>query len=124
MCLNRLGGFDLILDKNGIGEGWKVFCVKRKKLYGELARTKKVRPYGKWLKEDCFRPRKKKEKYWLGSIYYEHGWHIFLTRKGAETWSEASDDTSVVKVKFRHSVQHGHILGNKVVVAKEIFIPK
>lgn len=121
MCLDRLENFKVKLH-DGIGTGYKVFRMDGK-LYGEFARRTKERRVGVWLKERNFRVLKTSSLVRIKGRY-KHGWHIFLRRKAAYDWG-IDTDLVIRKIKFKGIVATGRNLDhNRVVVAKEIFIPK
>ena len=123
MCLDKLGDFNVKLNKDGVGTGYKVFNPIGGKLCGEYARPEKERRVGVWLKERNFRPLKTNDTIEPIGKRYERGWHIFLTREAANKWNSLGQ--AVRKVKFRGIVTMGRSTNNyKVIVAKEIFIPK
>jgi len=123
MCLQKLEDFNVRLNKDGVGTGYKVFIEKGGKLYGEYARPEKERRRGAWLKEKNFRPRITNDCIEQIEKRYKYGWHIFLTRKAADRWRGLGQ--GVRKIKFRVIVTMGRSTNNsKVIVAKEIFIPK
>ncbi len=123
MCLNKIRDFEVKLNKEGVGTGYKVFCEKGGELYGEYARVDKKRRVGVWLKEKNFRPRKTNNCIEPIGKRYERGWHIFITRQAADKWNSLFQ--CVRKIKFRGIVTMGRNASNsKVVVAKEIFIPR
>lgn len=123
MCLQRFENFNVRLSKDGVGTGYKVFRIWEGKLYGEYARPHKKRRVGVWLKEENFRPQRIDDGLERSKKLYKCGWHIFLTRKGALIW--ATDSQGVIRIKFKGIVTMGRSNNNsKVIVAKEIFIPK
>lgn len=125
MCLDKVIKFKVKLDKNGVGEGWKVFgrYSTPDGLRGECCNTQKLRPWNKWLKEKPFRRHIEVEiaHAWKNGKSYPIGWHIFKTEHGAMRWAGFGN---VMKVKFRGVVATGTQLQCHVIVAKEMFIPK
>ena len=122
MCLQRLEDFNVKLNKDGIGVGYKIFCEIDGRLCGEYARPRKERRVGVWLKEENFRPRRTNTRIQRIERKYKRGWHIFLRRKDADNWRGEGKD--IRKVEFRGIVTMGrNSSNNKVIVAKEIFIP-
>ena len=123
MCLQRFENFNVRLNKDGVGTGYKVFRQMDGKLYGEYARPQKERRVGVWLKEENFRPQRIDTGLERSKKRYKRGWHIFLTRKAAGNWR--SEGEHIRKIKFKGIVTMGRVSNNsRVIVAKEIFIPK
>ena len=123
MCLKRLEDFNVRLNKDGIGTGYKVFNQRNGRLCGEYARPGKERRVGVWLKEENFRAQRIDTGLDRNGVKHKYGWHIFLRRKAAENWSAEGQD--IRKIKFKRIVTTGIGTNNaKVIVAKEIFIPK
>lgn len=127
MCLQRLGDFNVRLNKDEVGTGYKVFREFEGKLFGEYARTDKERRAGIWLKEENFRPLKTDDGLErIGKTFdpkYKPGWHVFLKRQTAEKWRSVGQH--ITKIKFRGIVTTGiGAYNGRIVVAKEIFIPK
>jgi len=126
MCLEKIKKFRTKLDKKGEGWGWKIFRRKPYGLVGEFANATKVRPYNRWLNEKDFR-RKKEDGIYPSEIgnKYKLGWHIFLFEKDAIMWMSDFINREVRRVKFRKLITTGiNSYRYKVIVAKEIFIPK
>ena len=122
MCLDRLENFKVKLNEDGIGTGYKVFRMDGK-LYGEFARRTKERRVGVWLKERNFRLLRTSSLQRIKGRY-KQGWHIFLSRQSCHEWG-VHDNLVITKIKFRNIVATGrNVDNNRVVVAKEIFIPK
>lgn len=126
MCLEKLSDFKINLDENGIGEGWKIFTnyLADGELRGEWKSRQKARETNKWLKEGNFRAKNDKFAKKIPSFFlseeYPFGFHVFLTKYGAEKWG----GWHIKKVKFKKVVATG-LQGNcRCVVTKEIFIPK
>lgn len=129
MCLEKLSNFKVKLDKNGVGIGWKLFHQNAwGKLLGDFQSFSVVRPRNKWLKEGDFRHESwkhaKKMHNFSGSVSYALGFHVFLTKEGAERWGNGCYDPKITMIKFRKPVAKGLQLEHRCVVAKEIFIPK
>ena len=123
MCLKKLEDFNVRLNKDGVGTGYKVFRRFEGKLFGEYARTDKERRPDIWLKEENFRPRRSDDGLDRIGRMYKRGWHIFLTRKAAKNWR--SEGQHIRKIKFKGIVTTGRgTYKSRIVVAKEIFIPK
>ena len=123
MCLQRLEDFNLTLNKDGVGIGYKVFNRNEGRLYGEYARPGKERKLGVWLKEGNFRPQRRDTGLDRDGVKYKRGWHIFLRRKDAVNWDVGFQ--AIRKIKFRGIVAMGRMVNSSaIVVAKEIFIPK
>ena len=123
MCLSKVKDFEVTLNKDGVGTGYKVFRQINGKLYGEYARPEKKRRIGVWLKEQNFRPQRTNDCIEPIGKKYKRGWHIFLTREAADKWNSLF--LCVRKIKFRGIVTMGRSFNkSRVVVAKEIFIPK
>jgi hypothetical protein len=123
MCLEKLENFKVKLNEEGIGTGYKVFRVEDGELYGEIVRREKVRRVAVWLKERNFRePKGSNLK--LIDAKYEKGWHIFLSKGSAYDWG-IEDRLVIKRIRYRGVVAKGrNVDRNRVVVAKEIFIPK
>lgn len=133
MCLSKLKGFKIKLDEYGVGEGWKIFELKKNgelhaDYFGDIAR-----PQRRWLNEKdyCFCREEKKEKEVFlearSKVLYKPGWHIFLREKDAKNWLHGSAERGNIlkRVKFRNIVASGTWVSYKeIIVAKEIFIPK
>lgn len=123
MCLETLQNFKVKLNKDGIGIGYKVFKLKAGALYGEIVRKEKVRRVGVWLKERNFRAPKGSNLKMINGKYKE-GWHIFLRRRSAYDWG-IEEGLVIKRIRFRGIVAKGrNVDRNRVIVAKEIFIPK
>ncbi|MCK4826409.1 hypothetical protein KA005_62275 [bacterium] len=133
MCLETLKDFKVKLNEQEVGLGWKVFKFSaNKSLFGQFCGTFLERSRGKWLREEDFRPSMEENicKKWM-DIYgkYRTGWHVFHSRESARSWKRRwtgdIKNKMVVKVKYRNVITLGFDQhGNKVIVAKEIFIPK
>ena len=123
MCLQKLEDFNVRLNKDGVGTGYKVFRQFKGKLFGEYARTGKERRTDIWLKEENFRPQRSDDGLERIGKRYKRGWHVFLTWKAAENWR--SEGQHIRKIKFKDIVATGRgAYNSRIVVAKEIFIPK
>jgi len=124
MCLEELADFSVKLDENGIGIGWKVFYKNIDgKLIGDFKSRSAERPKNKWLKEGNFRPGEYRHAKKTGYPSYAIGFHVFLTRDGAERWRNGLSDAHTKKIRFKRLVAMGFQLEHRCVVAKEIFIP-
>jgi len=120
MCLENLENFKVKLNEDGIGTGYKVFKLKEGELRGEIVTQGRARPIGTWLKEKDFRAISDEKI----DGRYKQGWHIFLRRQSALEWG-IYGGLIIKRVKFRDIVATGrNVDRNRVVVAKEIFIPK
>ena len=123
MCLDTLENFKVKLNGDGVGIGYKVFLLEDGKLYGEFARTEKVRRIEVWLKEQNFRHPKGTCLRYINNRY-KHGWHIFLRKQSAYDWG-VEEPYVIRRIKFKDIVAKGrNVDENRVIVAKEIFIPK
>ena len=124
MCLDSLEKFKVKLNEGGVGTGYKIFKLEDGKLYGEFARIEKVRRTGVWLKEQNFRHPKGTCLRGIDNRY-KYGWHIFLRKQSAYDWGIDEPYRVIRRIKFKDIVAKGrNVDGNRVVVAKEIFIPK
>ena len=125
MCLQRLDDFNVKLNKDDIGSGWKVFVDGNcGKLHGEYHNSGE-RPTNKWLNEKQFRGMGFTNPRWKKIMSrYPFGWHIFPRKEDAVKWICGSFTKVIKKVKFRNVVATGYQIGYKVIVAKEIYIPK
>lgn len=128
MCLDKLARFDVTLDKNKVGVGWKVF--RRRwgdgKFIGEYF-SSGILPRRRWLNEKDHRSRFfKNKRYKKIESRYPFGWHVFLKKKDAVSWKGSLARKHVVGVKFRNIVATGYQAQGekKTIVAKEILITK
>lgn len=118
-----------------------MFKARKGKLYTHLlGKTLKEIPRGQWVNERFFRHQKDKNIIFDFSITgYYTGWHGFGSKLNAKIWKGCvRDDVIVLRVKYRKAVAHGsqEVAGRlkldgkhykhdaRVIVAKEIFIPK
>ncbi len=106
-------------DPHESGTGWKVFRRRGGRLYPEVIDT-----------GDPYEIREWYEAYDLGKPLggYLLGFHIFTTEAAAEVWKDSGPETVVRPVCWRHQLATGtqrwHGRNLKIVVAKEIMIPR
>lgn len=123
MCLKKLEDFNVRLNKDGVGTGYKVFNRKEGKLYGEYARPGKERRVSVWLKEENIRAQRIDTGLDRNGVKHKYGWHIFLRRSDAVNWDTGCQQ--IRKMKFKGIVATGRMVNTSaIIVAKEIFIPK
>jgi len=113
MCLDKLQNFKI---KSNIG--YKEFSQKDDgHLDFENFGNKKRIPIGKWINEKDYRTREdrfiKKVFAGKGDGQYELGFHFFLRQ---DTYGNRR------KIKFRGILAKGYQYGERVIVAKEIYI--
>jgi len=125
MCLSKLKDFPVMLDKNGVGTGWKVFRLSRNgNLYTIFYGCSRSRPIGKWI-------RCKKRKVFTDEFSsYPSGFHIFTDKSVVDDLILLRND-KLVQVKFRNilakGIQYDMCEGYKaynIIVAEEMLIPK
>ncbi len=130
MCLAKLEDFKVRLNKYGVGNGWKIFTLGGEdRLEGQFT-TAKERQRGKWLDERGYRYEHTMHRDLIDAAHkdYPYGWHVFLRKRDAIKWN--SGEYGLIKIRFKRVVTTGRqecyksIGGLKVIVAKEIFIPK
>jgi hypothetical protein len=125
MCLDYLKDFPVKLNADGVGVGYKVFCVGSKGgLYGQIWARYKSRVRGRWYRASMDS---------VGVEAYPAGFHIFVSKAGAQAWWRdwGEVDTAVVKVMYRevlakgeHSISTGYKAENfRCVVARHMMIP-
>ena len=126
MCLSRLAP-EL---KSRRRTGWKVLQWTEDDLISPCIGNEKPFPRGVWAKERNYRPNYSRHNqigYGVGPNAYPKGFHIFLTKEGAEDWRAGGQ--VIEKVKFRYPVAYGYqytpmSTDNPVVVAKQMMIPE
>ena len=108
MCIPIGKSFKVKLNKKGEGQGWKLFSIRHGKLI-PLVETSPVFQQNRWIESKS-----------------GPGFFLFPTKKEAENDGWAYD--KILKIKFRN-VKHARRWGrgseenNRIIIAKEIFIP-
>lgn len=122
MCMARIDGKFPISAEEGRLYGYKVFRIRRGRLYGEFCGRSRVRPSGEWLNASDFDSKSG----WFPTAarieQYEPGWHVFRTRAGANRWRSDVVNKVVVKVLVRKVREKGKVFAGGVGMHKDCFV--
>ena len=122
MCLDKLKDFAVVLDKKGVGKGWKVFNERDNKLYSQFWHERSL-PQNTWIHEEDFRPNCVAHHHTIkyGGGDYPQGFHLYRSAKDYPPYLINNNEVKKL-IYFRNVVVTGYQLYDTI-VAKEIYIP-
>lgn len=132
MCLRKVIKYDILRRfkperENKYNIGWKVFKSYDSELHPIYKGYNNIFPINQWINEKDFRPGYyyyKNNDYIDGPNTYRTGFHIYLDKKNAIKKLESGCGEVIKKVYFKNVVAKGYEYKSKIVVAKEMMIPK
>src|SRR5258708_4739646 len=120
MCLNKVHKTFEGKDQKEV-IGYKVFYASDIGLVFEIQTLNgsyEVKR-GRWIKT-----RRTKPVNFRKSVTYVPGFHVFATKAGATSRRNGSNSKTIVRVKGRGLLAVGGQYGRKVLVFRELFVPK
>ncbi len=130
MCLDRLEKFPIRQTKKGEAWVWKVFCADGRNLRSLFCGSGGPIPRGEWLGEKSVRRMDSTRNRRLFTEHnpcriYPYGFHYYLKEADARVECESWCGGKVVKkVRVRNIVAMGIQHNARVLVAKEMYVPK
>ncbi len=128
MCLDRLEKFPIRQTKKGEAWAWKIFSTDGHRLSFPYYGTGLI-PKGGWLKEETYNHAPSNRRHLLTGRYpergYPYGFHCYLKEADARAECRSWRRGRVVKkVRVRNIVATGIQDNARVLVAKEMYVPK
>lgn len=117
MCLSTIEVFNVKLDKDSEGVGYKIFKLSEKgELHTPLYAKKKPLEINKWF-------RSKQKRISFSRREYLSGYHIFQYKKDAKNWwlyrEKLTKRIHIRKVKFKDILATGMIVTNDMATPRK-----